>query len=207
MNQLQERTTSLAQKLVVLEALNQDREDRWTRLRGEILRLSTEVELLTKVEHVLLMLGQRVLGQSTTTIDQLVTAGLRLVFEDQRLEFRTHVDKYRGKTSVEFELLEDGKRAPIMDSYGGGVLVTAGLLLRTTTIIVLGLRRILLLDETLSHLSDQYVPNASQLMKKLCEELDFTIILVSHQPEFATHADTHYRASRKNGTTTFERLN
>lgn len=168
-----------------------------------LLDLSETSDLAGKAEQVLLQVSSKVLGQSTKTIDKLVTIGLQIVFEGQNLEFRTKVDKYRGKTSVKFELYENGKTSPLLDSYGGGVLVLAGVLLRTVTILTLGLRRVILLDESLSHLSDQYIVNASKLLKKLCAELDFNILMVTHQPEFAHHADRHYTAKSKNGSTRF----
>jgi len=176
-------------------------------LEGELVELSSDIELLTKVEQTLLHISTKVLGQSTKNIDKLVTVGLRLVFEDQNLEFTTSTEQYRGKTAIKFQLLENGRSAPMMDAYGGGVLVIVGVLLRTFTTMSLGMRRILFLDETLAHLSEQYIDNASRLLKKLCDELDFTIIMVTHQPEFAAHATLSYKAFARGGETVFEKTN
>ena len=170
----------------------------------DLLELSQDIELLTKTEQALLHISTKVLGQSTKNIDKLVSVGLKMVFEDQRLEFRTSTEKYRGKTAIKFELLEDGRVAPLMNAYGGGVLVIVGVLLRTFTTMSLGMRRVLFLDETLAHLSAQYIDNASKLLKKLCDELDFTIVMVTHQPEFAAHADFQYKAVQVGGATDFK---
>lgn len=174
-------------------------------LETDLKELGEEAELLTKVEQTLLFISTKVLGQSTKNIDKLVTVGLRLVFEDQNLEFRTHTEKYRGKTAIKFELLDNGRSAPLMDAYGGGVLVIVGVLLRTFTTMSLGMRRILFLDETFAHLSESYIDNASRLLRKLCDELDFAIVMVSHQPEFASHADISYEAVSRGGSTIFEK--
>ena len=178
-----------------------------TALDNEVKELSENIELLTKVERTLLHISTKVLGQSTKNIDKLVTVGLRLVFNDQNLEFTTNTEKYRGKTAIKFQLLENGRSAPLMDAYGGGVLVIVGVLLRTFTTMSLGMRRILFLDETLAHLSEQYIDNASRLLKKLCDELDFTIVMVTHQPEFAAHATIAYKASARGGETVFTKTN
>lgn len=185
------------------EALREERLSKLRKLENECKDLIEEISLLTRVDQVLLAVSSRVLGQSTTMIDKLVTSGLRITFDDQQLEFRAKVDRYRGKTSVVFDLFQDGHLAPIMDSYGGGVLVVAGVLLRVVVIIALKMRRVLLLDESLSHLSEAYIPNASRLLKKLCDELNFTIVMVSHQTGFAEYADCHFeavRGSREEGT-------
>lgn len=188
-------------ELVAQERLYSERADRVQKLTNEINELVEEANLLEKVEGTLNLVSTRVLGQSTSTIDQLVTKGLRAVFYDQKLEFRTEITKMRGKTSILFELMEDGESAPLMDSYGGGVLCMIGVLLRVVTIIVLGQRRILLLDESLAHLSSQYVPQASSLLNKICDDLDFTILMVTHEPSFADYAAKHYEAQgTKDGT-------
>lgn len=186
--------------------LKQDRVRQLDALRSETTKLALEADVLEKTEQVLLHISTKVLGQSTKNIDKLVSAGLKLVFDDQSLEFRTIMDKSRGKTSLKFELLEGGRSSPIMTSYGGGVLAVAGVLLRVVTITALGLKRVLLLDESLSHLADAYIPNASKLLKKLCKELDFTIVVVTHLPAFAEHADAHYKAVRSPSGTTFQKV-
>lgn len=187
-------------KISQREAVLMDRREKFVLLLNELQDLGKEAEILEKVEQVLLSVSTRVLGKSVDVIDHLVTAGLKLVFEDQQLEFKTYVEKARGKTAVRFELLDKGKAFPLLESYGGGVLVIVGVLLRVVTILVCDMRRVLFLDETLSHLSDQYIGPASRMMKDLCARLDFTIVMISHAEEFATYADFHYNAEdRGNG--------
>lgn len=200
-----DKLRELDRRVSVLEIQRKEREDQLASLEKLIAYLSSETDILEKSEQTLLHISTRILGQSTTLIEKLVTAGLRLVFDDQKLEFRTITEKYRGKTAIKFQLLEDGRTAPLMDAFGGGVLVVVGVLLRATTIMVLGLRRVLFLDETFSHVSSMYIPNVSKLLAKLADELDFTIVMVTHQPEFAEYATKHYNAVRKDGVTTFHK--
>lgn len=206
MQELRDQVAELDREVTALERLRQERQNELKRLETEVETLNHETELLDKVEQALQAVSSRVLGQSTSTIDQLVSAGLKAVFFDQKLEFKTTVDKFRGKTSIRFELFEDGKSAPLMESYGGGVLVLVGVLLRVVTIIVLGQRRFLLLDESLAHLSDQYHETASGLLKKLCDELGFTILMVTHQEGFVQHATRHYQAKKTKAGTAFEEV-
>lgn len=196
----------LEREVAAQAKLLEERTKRVRELEAETTDLANEIDLLGKVETVLQLVSAKVLGQSSNTIDQLVTAGLRTVFPDQNLAFKTHVDKFRGKTSIRFELYEDGQTAPLTESYGGGVLVVIGVLLRVTTIMLLKQRRLLLLDESLSHLSAQYVPNASKLLRKLADELKFDILMVTHQPEFTLNATRHYAAKKTKAGTTFEEV-
>lgn len=186
-------------RLAVLQALFESRTQAVKDFDAELVTLRENRDLLSRVDETLLLVSSKVLGQSTDQIDRLVTTGLRLVFEDQDLEFKTRIEKFRGKTSIKFDLFHAGETAPLADSFGGGVLCVAGVLLRIVTIMTLGLRRVLFLDETLSHLSEVYIGNCSRLLKKLADELDFSIVLVTHADGYADHADRHYVA--KSGQT------
>jgi len=179
------------------EAVHKLKKERVDQLSALVEDLKLDVEELAKTEQTLLFISTKILGQSITNVDTLVTQGLRLVFDDQQLTFSTKTEKYRGKTSVKFELTDNGVVAPLTESYGGGVLVIVGLLLRVVTIVTLKMRRVILIDESLSHLSESYIPNASKLIKRFCSKLGFEIIMVTHQEEFAAHADTRYKAGRR----------
>lgn len=183
-------------------------------LNVRIVTLAEEIEVLGKnisidhrAEEVLQKLSTKVLASSTKMIDKMVTAGLRITFEDRDLAFQSSTEKFRGRTAINFSILENGKPRPVADSHGGGILAVAGVLLRISTIILLDLRRILILDETLAHLSTAYIPSFSRLLKKVCQELDFKVLIVSHQQEFAEEADSHYLVKRVQGEVEFEKQN
>jgi energy-coupling factor transporter ATP-binding protein EcfA2 len=65
--------------------------------------------------------------------------------------------------------------------------------------MILGARRVLVLDESLSMLSSEYVAPCSAFLRKLAAELGFKILMISHEEEFATHADQHLRAEEVGG--------
>lgn len=190
----------IAEKLT----LYKERLRRHEELKKELETLAVEVDLTGKTEELLQSISSKVMGRSVKTIDDLVTSGLRLVFDDLNLTFKAEVEKFRGKTAVKFNLAENGREAPLTTSYGGGPLALIGVLLRIATILILDKRRILILDETLAHLSRQYVPRASSLLRNICDELDFTILMVSHEPEFARHADRHIEAKSSKAGTVFQ---
>lgn len=206
MDQIQVKLETLHREISVEGALREEKVKALQALAGQVSELEAEGALLTRVDEVLLLISSKILGESVETLDKLLEAGLNLVFHDQRLSFETQVDRARGKTAVNFHLTVDGIKAPIMDSFGGGVLVVAGILLRVVTIMILGLRRELLLDESLSDLHAQYVPAASKLLKKLAKELGFTVLVVTHDPGLAAEADTHYEARPGRAGTEFHRV-
>lgn len=203
---LRERLDLYDRSITASEALLKERKKKLRDLEKELDDLKSEKDLLTMVDTTLSTISSKLLGKSLKVVDKLVTTGLRITFDDLNLEFKTTVEKSRGKTAVKFDLLQNGISRPIKDSYGGGVIVILGVLLRIITIISLNSRRVLLLDESLSHLASAYIPNASRLMKKLCEELKFDILMVTHQTEFAAEADIHYEARPGKDGTEFKLL-
>lgn len=191
--------SELHTKLRMAEGVLRDRERALSDLNHKVSAMTADLEVVTKAELALSEIASRVLSTSTTSVDDLVTLGLRSVFTDCNLAFRSEVGKFKGKTSLKFALIEDGEEAPLMDSYGGGVIAVVGVLLRVMLITMLGLRRVLVLDETLANVSEQYIPEVSRLLKKLSTDLGFEILLVTHQPEFASHADAHYVIQEESG--------
>jgi DNA repair ATPase RecN len=165
---------------------------RQTALQQEIADLSHEGDILAQVESALLVLSAETTKKYVTTISQLVTDGLRAIFDDLHLEFQAEMVTYRGVSGIKFSLLQDGKAAPLLEGYGGGVLAVVSVLLRVVTILLLNIQRVLILDESLAHVSAQYIANTSKLLRKLTDDLGFTIVLVTHQTEFVEFANTHY---------------
>jgi hypothetical protein len=193
----------LDQEIARHEGVRMARSEAVARLRALVEDGEHEAGVLEKVNEALLLLSAKVLGTSTEKIDRLVTAGLRLVFDDQAIGFETTVDRKRGKAQVEFRVTCDGIEAPPTEAYGGGLVVVIGVLLRVVAVMLLKQRRVLVLDESLSMLSIQYVPGASRLLNKLAGDLGFDILMITHQDLFAAHAKKHYEARRGTKGTEF----
>jgi DNA repair exonuclease SbcCD ATPase subunit len=193
-------------RAAALKALLEERERTLLILTKEAEELRAESNLTTLTETALQQLSAKMLEQSTGTIENLVTAGLQQVFHDQSLQFRIRTDRFRGKTAVRFELLDNGRLFPINNSYGGGVLCIIGVLLRITTISILGMRRVLFLDESLAHLATRYHANATELLKNLSNKLGFTITIITHAETLVEGADRHYEARRQGGEIQFHLL-
>jgi len=194
--ELDKQLADIEGSLQALEATATQRQAASDALTVEVTQLTGEIDLLSKTTQALMFISSKVLSQSTEVIDRLVTAGLRVVFDDLNFEFKTQITRARGKTGLVFELWQDGHTVPLTDSYGGGVVCVVGVLLRVVTVIILKLRRILILDEALADLHGQrYLSNASHLLKKISSELGFTILMVTDAQGLADESDKHYVAS------------
>lgn len=151
-----------------------------------------EVEVLTLTSAALEALLQQVNIESLWEIEQLVTIGLRAVFDDLPLTFTLPVTTKRGVSWVEPRLRLGAIEAAILDSFGGGPASVAAFLLRVIVTKRAGLAPVLLLDETFSMVSSQYVQNLSRLLKELAAKFHTTFIVITHDPALAELADHRY---------------
>lgn len=203
---LEKRFKDASEKVAILEARLQQRMEARDRFLASLNEAKAEAQQLAQVESVLLHLSSKVVANTSARIDRRVTEALRAVFTDHKFEFVTTTSVMRGKSAVEFVLRDDGKEFPIQGSYGGGILSVIGVMLRVVTILMYKGRRLLVLDETLAKVAEAYIPNVSALLRVLCEELDFTILCVTHSSLLAAHAHNRYEASQQGGVTVYKKV-
>lgn len=177
---------------------------RQVRLVEEVESLTREALALTVTKTALEHLLQRVQAENLTRIEQLVTYGLSVVFPDRQLALKATATSKRGIPWVALSLVSGGTEAPILKAFGGGPSTVVAFLLRALAIRRAGLAPLLVLDESFSHVSEEYVPAVGELLRELADKAGMTILLVTHQPAFLSHATKAYRAVGGEAGTTFE---
>lgn len=123
--------------------------------------------------------------QAHKRLAEVVTRALAAVFEEP-YRFELAFTQSRGRTEVGLRFLRGGNEVDPMYGAGGGVLDIAGFALRIAAILVARppLRRLIVADEPLRNLSRNHRERAAALMMKLAEELDFQLILITHDSEY-----------------------
>jgi len=169
-------------------------------LEREISSLEEEISLLDKVSLLYKHLIDTQLDKKKEKIEKLVTFGLKTVFPDQNLKFHINLDqKYNGIYTT-FTTEKVGEAiGNVLDSFGGGLVNVESFLLRIITLFQANLSPFFFLDESFSHLSEEYVPNCGELLKKLCQDLGITVFLITHQQLMLNSADKVYSASLQKG--------
>lgn len=168
----------------------------------ELESLSSRLAILAKVSELYLMLLDRMVKSQVKAIDEVITHGFQTIFFDQDLRFETELSSKYNRVSAEFLVCDGdpengGTRGSPMESYGGGPATIASLVLRILTLLRLKRRKFLLLDETLSAVSDVYVENTSLFLKGLAETMGLDIFLVTQHLSYVDYAPTAYQADTK----------
>lgn len=173
-------------------------EDQAESLRQEVDTLTSEAELINKVLTVYHRLDESIQEYFLAALERLVTAGIQAIFQD---EISFHIrPKVRGnQVTMDFVLKNpDGSETDLIGSRGGGLISIIGVVLQIVTIRLMQdkIHQVLVLDEPFSHLSAEYVEPCANFLRKLSDDLDVQIIMVTHQPEFLDVADKAYRLTQ-----------
>jgi len=176
------RETNVIRKQVQKESDN---------LEKEISYLHSEIKILDKVVELFKHLLDELIVDNVRKVENLVTYGLKVAFPAQDLRFKAEVKRGKGKIGIEFKTIKDGKIVgEAMETFGGSIVVVESFLLRLIVIVKLALQRVLVLDESFDAVDPKYSLNVSELLREMCEKLNFNLLLVTHNStllEFAHH--------------------
>jgi len=166
-------------------------------LEDEIAESVEKARILVKVEELFKFLLDKYVHRYAESFSEIVTEGLQAIFYDQDIEFEIVVGQKNGKVWIDFETVQDGVRGQALQSFGGGVSSVESLLLRLLVLLKTGLAKYLILDESLAALSEEYVDEAGQFIRRMSEELGINVLLITHNKAFLDHAHTAYQADQE----------
>jgi hypothetical protein len=187
-------------------------------LQQEVVKLKEDSAVYADVAALFQTFSEQEQKVVQAKFEQLISYGLTLVFENRFKQFKLNAGIERGQVvmnpTLVFEV--DGGievTSGIIGAHGGGPADVIGFMLKLLVVIFHGkdkVRPVIFLDETFSHLSDEYLPAMAQVIRKFVDELgaDLQLVLVTHQKDFADVADVAYKFSLNEETkhTAVERL-
>lgn len=145
------------------------------------------------------------LEKNIQSIAELGTTALRHVIHDQDLTFKILQDPKMNRLAMRFAIDDSGVEGDPMASFGGGAVVLLSMVLRLAVMARMGMVNLLILDESMMALANKYVPAAADFMRRLAEETGVNILMVTHNPEYISHAHVAYEG-RKDGSLRLRRI-
>jgi chromosome segregation ATPase len=179
---------------------------------AEVQHLTSETEILTKVVELFRFLMDQLVEHQVRIVERLGTKGMQSVFPDLDLSLESEVDPKYNKIAVEFFLRKGSPDSPYshrgspLESFGGGPSSVISLILRVLAIKKLKRWPLLILDESLAAVSDDYISATGQFIRLLADKIGFDIILVTHKTAFLEHAHAAFRCTEEteeNGVSTY----
>jgi DNA repair exonuclease SbcCD ATPase subunit len=179
----------------------EEAEETAVRQKEQAARLDQVVALLAALQETWRNSFQEAVGR-------LVSQGLAGVFGEE-LDLVVEMGMSGDLPTARFAVRDGrGLETDVMDARGGGLVNVASFLLRVLLLLSARppLARLLVLDESFSNVSAEYLPTLTALLRRICEEGNFEILLVTHRPELADAADVAYEFKLVDGVTEVRRI-
>jgi hypothetical protein len=145
-----------------------------------VANLEANIFKLEKVQKVLSALVDKLVKKDLSMIDDLVTYGLKTVFPDRELLFRSEMVSVGDKMQVSFTTVDNG--VEVCEDAFGSVSVVESLILRIYCMNKMKTGKLLLLDETFSAIDHEYINRVGQLLHELAKSSKLDILLVTFNP-------------------------
>ncbi|NLY78274.1 MAG: ATPase [Tissierellia bacterium] len=169
-----------------------------------IKQIDNQIELNEKVVVLLQKTSEFARNQAKLQIESLVTNCLQYIFENNS-EFQIEIEESYNKPSAEFYVITKDKDIIVKTkpelSRGGGVIDIISLALRIAFMQIHkpSIEGPLILDEPAKHVSNDYIYNVAEFLKKASEMFRRQIIMVTHNNYLSAIGTNTYRVEL-NGT-------
>lgn len=128
----------------------------------------------------------------------IVTKAISTVFEEP-IEFVVQFVERRGVSECDLSLKIGEDYYDILNEQGGGVADVCSMCLQMAFIMMSQVNRVLVIDEPARHMDVVAQERFIAVLKQLCQELKFTIIMVTHSQAFSDNADKVFTVTKKVG--------
>lgn len=162
--------------------------------------LSLEDEILTEALSVVAGLTDAEVRSGFSLVENLLREAMRVVFADQQIGVEARVGQERGRIAVDVVTsvpCEGGRvEGQASDLFGGSITTIQAVFLRVACILRRGLRRFMVLDETLAPLDEAYARAFAGVFADLCRRLHFDVLVITHSHALWEASPRRYRVVR-----------
>lgn len=181
----------IEEKLNKLKVKKQSTEELLNSRKQRLEEIKQETEILLKSQSVLQEVAKEVQSKLSVKIDSIVNLALATCFGDE-YKFELRYVSARGKTEVEFVLLQNGKEIDPMNQNGGGLIDILVFSLRVAVFNISHTDNIMIFDEPFRFVSKGFREKVAELVHTLSERLNIQFIEVTHVEELMENSDKRF---------------
>lgn len=176
-----------------------------------IKEINEQIELNEKVSILLQKTSEFARNQAKLQIESLVTNCLQYIFESN-VEFKIEIEESYSKPNAEFYVITKDNDITVKNkpelSRGGGVIDIISLALRIAFLQIHKpkIEGPLILDEPAKHVSEEYIYNVAEFLKKASEMFQRQIIMVTHNNHLSAIGTNTYRVQLKGSISQVEKV-
>ena len=165
--------------------------------------IKTETEEVLKSISVCQNVATEVQKQLSVKIDTIVNLALATCFGNE-YTFKLNYVPARGKTEVEFLLLQNGKEIDPMNQNGGGLIDILCFALRVAVFNISHTDDVMVFDEPFRFVSKGLREKVAEVVHTFSERLNIQIVEVTHVEELMVNSDRRFVIKKINGVSNAE---
>ncbi len=187
-------------RLTELSTERKLKETEITKLKAEVDELDKTTDELRIILEILQTASKLLYSNLSVKLGAIITEGLSLVFPESDLSFNIEFVERRNQIEADMYLSDsDGNQYDAVNGVGGGITDFISLLLRITFIKLSQYRDFIACDEPSKFISRDKIPEASIFLAKICKDLQFELLCVTHIPEMVEVAKKIYKVELRSG--------
>ena len=185
-----EELKAYSYKLDTIKTIKHNAEAKLESTTNEIQKLDNELKLIIESKQFYKKAIDIAYERSILELKEVINSALSYIFTDKNLQMDIELSDKRGK-SMTFVVLHNGRKVNLKRGMGMGVKCVISCILHIYYLQCKNSRK-LFLDEAYSNISKEYIVNFFDFLTKLCEKLDFEIVLITHDDRFIQYASKVY---------------
>ena len=168
-------------------------QDELENIKVNIENLDKELKFVQGCKELYINAVDVLYERSIGTLKDTLDTALQYVMFDKNYSVNIKVDDKCGNKTLEISVWDNDKEfeADVVDGSGQGIRTIISFVLKMYYLLNEN-SRILFLDEKYSALSAQYVPLFFDFIKRMTEEKNFIIVMITHDTRFQAYADRVY---------------
>jgi len=183
--------TEIKEKLNTLKVKKQSNEELLKSRKQRLEEIKVETEEVLKSLSVCQEVATEVQKQLSVKIDTIVNLALATCFGDE-YTFKLNYVPARGKTEVEFLLLQNGKEVDPKEQNGGGLVDVLCFALRVAVFNISHTDNVMVYDEPFRFVSKGLREKVAEVVHTFSERLHIQIIEVTHVEELMDNSDKRF---------------
>ena len=183
--------TEIKEKLNTLKVKKQSNEELLKSRKERLEEIKVETKEVLKSLSVCQEVAKEVQSQLSVKIDTIVNLALATCFGDE-YTFKLNYVPARGKTEVEFLLLQNGKEVDPKEQNGGGLVDILCFALRVAVFNISHTDDVMVYDEPFRFVSKGLREKVAEVVHTFSERLHIQIIEVTHVEELMDNSDKRF---------------
>lgn len=169
-----------------------------TEIQSDLTLTLREISIAEELKEIARKAAKLVQDHLATKLSGIVTKALSTVFEEP-IEFVAQFVERRGVSECDLFLRIGDYDYDILNGMGGGIADVCSMCLQMAFIMMSQVNRVLVIDEPARHMDSVAQERFIAVLQELCQELNFTIIMVTHSQAFVEGSDKVFKVIKKGG--------